>query len=136
MVAGCALMVALWTPVGAGCTAAQGQVALSDLQKADDAILAAVPVTCAIADAVDPAGGAVVCAVVTAAGDLVNVVTTQLTPAVAAAVVAAHPSPSPAVTAKLKGLAKKPGTVSMYGHEWQRLAIGAGCDSDLGSVYW
>ena len=61
-------------------------------------------------------------AVVTAAGDLVNVVTTQLTPAVAAAVVAAHPSPSPAVTAKLKGLAKKPG-LSMLDQPWDDYAV-------------
>ena len=92
-------------PIGVmliGCNAAS----LADLQKADDALMAAVPVTCAIADVVDPAGGAVVCAVVTATGDLVNDITQQFTPAIAAAIVAAHPSPSPAVTSKLKALAK------------------------------
>lgn len=88
------------------CTAAQGQAAIADLQKADDAILAAEPIVCAIADTVDPAGGAVVCGVATATGDLVNVITQQFTPAVAAAIVAAHPTPSPAVTMKLKGMAK------------------------------
>lgn len=92
-------------PIGVmliGCSAAQ----LVDLQKADDALLAAVPMVCSVADAIDPTLGTIVCGIVTATGDLVNVITQEFTPAIAAAIVAAHPAPSPAVTSKLKALAK------------------------------
>ena len=101
-------IVVVQTVFVVGCTAAQGQAALADIQAADDALMAATPMTCTIAETVDPTLGTVVCAVVTATGELVNVVTKSFTPAVAAAIVKAHPSPSPAVTAKLKLLAVKP----------------------------
>ena len=73
--------------VGA-CTPSQ----LSAVQTADDALLAALPVACAFATDVDPAGGAVICGILTASGDLVSVVTKQFTPAVAQAIVSAHPA--------------------------------------------
>jgi hypothetical protein len=100
----CVAIVGVQTTFVMGCTAAD----LAAIQKADDALLAAAPMVCDIAEAVDPAGGAVVCAIVTATGDLVNVVTQQFTPAIASAIVKAHPTPSPAVSLKLKALAVKP----------------------------
>lgn len=89
------------------CTAAQGAAALNDIQAADDVILAGLPTACAIADVVDPTLSTVVCGIIGAAGDLIQVETKQLSsPAVAAAVVAAHPAVTPAVTMRLKASAQ------------------------------
>ena len=90
------------------CSAAQGQAAVADIQKADDAIMAGLPIACSIADSVDPALATVVCGIVSSTGELVQVVTQKLSsPAVAAAVVAAHPVASPAVASSLKAKAVK-----------------------------
>ncbi len=84
----------------AACTSSE----LASLNTAETTVLDALPVACTIADAIDPAGSTVVCAILDAAGNVLESATKQLeSPAIAAALVAKHPS-SVVVAAKLKAL--------------------------------
>jgi hypothetical protein len=91
----------------AGCTAAQGAALLQGIQAADDIIMSDLPIACALAESVDPTGATVVCAILDASGNIVASTTRQLqSPAVASAVVSAHPAPV-ALTASIKAKASK-----------------------------
>jgi hypothetical protein len=89
------------------CPLACNSAELADLKTADDAVLTALPVACAIADALDPTGATVVCAVLDGLGNLVaNTTQTLSSSAVAAAFVKAHPATA-AQASSLKLLARK-----------------------------
>jgi hypothetical protein len=80
---------------------------LADLKTADDVVLAGLPVACAIADTLDPTGATVVCAVLDGLGNLVaNTTQTLSSPAVATALVKAHPATATQASS-LKLLARK-----------------------------
>ena len=75
---------------------------VADLKAAESDVLEALPVACTIADILDPTGATVVCAILDADGAALSTVTKALpSPAIAAAVVAAHPA-APVVAKSLK----------------------------------
>jgi hypothetical protein len=89
------------------CTPAQEAKAVTDVRTAEADLLEGLPIACTIADVIDPTGATVICAILDASGAALSTVTKALpTPAIAAAVVAAHPAGALAVS--LKAAARKP----------------------------
>lgn len=81
------------------CTPAQ---TVLDLETIGKDILDAVPLACTIADAVDPSGATVACAVIDATDSIVKSFTVKApTPAAAQAFVVKHPA-KPSLVASLK----------------------------------